>query len=207
MTKTRSIKNFIFVLMSKDDEWANIHLALIGPLLEKNDFFSLIEEFCNCIRIKYSHRTHSHSYSTFVTDGQSDGQSFQHQGNHQNHRGGYRGGRRGREGWRRPFYKDLTQSPRCLCGIVHWYRECCYVMLHRREQITTEQNSYEWPDVKTLIGPEIRGYFHQRNFTCYLNPSLRPANQISDNETSRMVNEALKNNETRAKMNNILKKK
>lgn len=82
MTKTRPIRDFIFALMNKDDEWANAHLALIGPLSEKNDFFFLTKEFRNYIKIKHSHRTHSHFHSIFVTGGQSDGQSFQHQKNH-----------------------------------------------------------------------------------------------------------------------------
>ena len=61
MTKTWSIKNFISVLMNKNNDWANAHLALIGSLSKKNDFFSLIEEFRNYIRINHSHRTHTFS--------------------------------------------------------------------------------------------------------------------------------------------------
>lgn len=111
MTGFRSIRDFIFALMNKDEGWASARLILINQATKKNYLFELIEDYRNYAMLKHAHKTHTHSHSTFSAGNQPPQDSHQpqqqsgNQGN-QNNRGSGNRGRGGRGGGqRRAFYR------------------------------------------------------------------------------------------------------
>ena len=72
MIQKRSIKNFIYSIMKKNEIWTNVHLIFIDEEIKKNSLFNLISKFKNHTRMKFNKKLHQNAHSAFSTSAQSN---------------------------------------------------------------------------------------------------------------------------------------
>ena len=143
MIKKRSIKNFIYNIMNKNEIWANAHLIFIDEEIKNDNLFNLIAKFKNHIRMKSNKKFHHNTHSAFFVSKQSN-QSNQQSENHSNqinqnqnqnsffrNRDDFRDRDRKRNDSNVSFQKK-QQISECICEEFHFYADCNYINFIKR---------------------------------------------------------------------------
>ena len=68
MQNNRSIKNFIFSLIKKNEAWTNAHVRLINEKKKNNKLYEIIKEFRIYNRLKLNLKLQFYSHETFSTN-------------------------------------------------------------------------------------------------------------------------------------------
>ena len=77
MQNNKSIKNFIFLLMKKNETWTNVHMQLINEEEKNSKLYKIIKKFRIYNRLKLNLKLQIHSHEVFSADfHQSKNSSF-----------------------------------------------------------------------------------------------------------------------------------
>ena len=105
-TGSRPIRDFLMAARTKEPTFADAHLVMIRLQDSKYNFYTLVEDFRQHIRLQHIHQPSNNStHSAFATDAKSNNSSF-----------------RGKEAPPKP----------CICGDTHWVADCYYLAPEKR---------------------------------------------------------------------------
>ena len=125
MMGTRPIRDFIMAVLPTEPSFANAHLITLDSKEEK-DFHPLIESFRKYVRLHQTQKNkNNNTHSAFATEQKKEGQGA--------------------------TFNGQKTPPKCLCGSVHWYNDCYYLVPEKRPSNWTSR-----PQIQTQIDEAMK---------------------------------------------------
>ena len=105
VTGIRPVRDFLMAIRSKEPTFADTQLIMMKHKTTGIDFYEIVEEFRQYIRLQSLHQSSKDTHSAFATKSDPSGASFRGQ--------------------------KLPSKP-CVCGDAHWLSDCPYLVPEKR---------------------------------------------------------------------------
>ena len=160
MMGTRPIRDFIMAVLPTEPSFANAHLITLDSKEEK-DFHPLIESFRKYVRLHQTQKNmNNNTHSAFATEKKKEGQGA--------------------------TFNGQKTPPKCLCGSVHGYNDCYYLVLEKWPSNWTSR-----PQIQTQIDEAMK----DQQLKAKVEKSLQRSKEIQQLKATKTTNTNTNNTE------------